>query len=297
MYETYYGFNEKPFALNPDPDFFYSSKRHKTAFAMLEYGLTTQMGFTVVTGEVGSGKTTLVRRILKQIPGMDDQITVGLITNTHKSFGNLLEWILLAFDLPYKDMSKVELYQTFIDFVIEEYAQNRRVVLFIDEAQNMDVDTLEELRLLSNVNADKDLIMQLILVGQPELLEKLKRPDLRQFAQRISVDYHLMPLSFKETQGYIRHRLVVAEGDPNLFDAMACGAIYYHSGGVPRLINTLCDTALVYGFAEDKTLIDIEVIFSVVADKKLGGLMPLSDRPEGLSREEIYEQIAEMCGE
>jgi type II secretory pathway predicted ATPase ExeA len=187
MYEAFFGLNRRPFSLTPDPDFLYLSKQHAVTLAMLEYGLGSQAGFTLITGEIGSGKTTLIRHILKHIGG---DVTVGVITNTHRNFGNLLTWILSAFGLERKHTDKVEMYQQLIDFVATEFLQGRRVVLIVDEAQNMDVETLEELRLLSNMNIGDELLLQLVIVGQPELQQTLMRPELAQFAQRISVEHH-----------------------------------------------------------------------------------------------------------
>ncbi len=272
MYESFYGFKEKPFSLLPDPAFLYMSKKHRQALSMLEYGLMNQAGFTVITGEIGAGKTTLIRLLLEQ---MDQDVTVGLVSNTHPSFGEMLQWVLLAFGLPYRGKEKVEMYETLVEFLIKEYGNNRRTVLIIDEAQNMSPEGLEELRMLSNINANKDQIFQLILVGQPELKDKLRRPELVQFAQRIAVDFHLEKLSLQETWKYIRHRLTTAGGDPDLFDSAACAAIHYYTKGTPRLINVLCDTALVFAFAEGLKVIDADVIHDVVKDKKLGGILPV----------------------
>ena len=272
MYESFYQFSEKPFTLLPDPGFLFLSDKHRMALTLLEYGLMNQAGFTVISGDIGTGKTTLIRHLLDH---MDREHTVGLISNTHRQFGELLQWILLAFNLDHANMNKVEMYQRFVDFIIDEYAHNRRTVLIIDEAQNMDAETLEELRMLSNINADKDQALQVILVGQRELRDTLRRPDLVQFAQRISVDYHLNPLSEEETIGYIRHRLEVAGGNPELFDAEACRAVHRFSNGVPRLINLLCDTALVYGFAEQVDQIDSILVTDVAREKQQGGIFPV----------------------
>lgn len=288
MYETYFGFHEKPFSLIPDPDFLYLSEGHRAALSLLEYGISEQTGFVVISGEVGSGKTTLVRRLLSSV---SDDIVVGLITNTHPSFGELLQWICLAFDLEHRDKGKVELYQGFLDFLIEQYAASRRTVLLIDEAQNLSPEALEELRMLSNINADKDYLIQLILLGQPELLAKLRRPDLRQFVQRIGVDYHLGPLTFADTLAYIRHRLIVAGGAPELFDDPACAAVYHYSGGVPRVANVLCDLALVFAYAEDRPQIDIDIVMEVAATRRKSGLAIFRPDPDSQSREEIKRTI------
>jgi len=280
MYESYYGFREKPFSLLPDPSFIFPSKKHRLAQAMLEYGLMNQAGFTVITGEIGSGKTTLVRQLLSQI-ALDQNISVGLVSNTHRSFGELMQWVLLAFDLDYHNKSKVEMYQIFSEFMKREYELGHRTVLIIDEAQNLSPDALEELRMLSNINADKDQYLQLVLIGQPGLKDLLRRPELEQFAQRIAIDFHLQTLDLQETCEYIRHRLVVAGGDPNLFEATACVAVHFYTRGTPRLINVLCDTALVCAFAEQREKVDADLIHDVVRDKHVGGILPVSQLDEG----------------
>jgi len=270
MYEKFYGFKEKPFSLLPDPSFLYLGKRHRTALTMMQYSMMNQAGFSLITGEIGSGKTTLVRQLLSE---MEQDVTVGLISNTHRSFGELLQWVLMAYGLDYKGREKLELYENFVSFLIKEYAQNRRTVLIVDEAQNLSPDTLEELRMLSNINADKDQVLQLILVGQPELRRILQRPDLEQFAQRVSVSYHLEALSLDETPGYIRHRITMAGGHRDLFEMSTYAIIWYHSRGVPRVINILCDTALVYGYAEQKPRIDAGILHDVVRDRRMGTIL------------------------
>jgi general secretion pathway protein A len=286
MYETFYGFKEKPFSLLPDPGFLFLSEKHGAALTMLQYGLMNQAGFTVITGEIGSGKTTLIRYLLDEV---SHEITVGLVSNTHRTFGELLQWVLLAFNLEYRDKKKVELYQTLADFIVKEYSQNRRTVLIIDEAQNLDAEALEELRMLSNINADKNQILQLILVGQPGLRETLKLPELHQFAQRIAVDYNLQPLNLEETWRYIRHRLTTAGGDPNLFDTKACAAVYYYASGTPRLINVLCDTALVFGFGEQKRKIDLDIVIRVAHEKQKGGIFPVREDKDHVERTVVRE--------
>ena len=274
MYESFYGFREKPFSLLPDSGFLYLSSKHKMALTLLEYGLMSQAGFSVISGDIGTGKTTLIRKLLSQI---GDDIRVGLISNTHQSFGELMQWVALAFDIPHAGKDKVQLYQQFIDFIINEYAKGRRTVLIVDEAQNMSAETLEELRMLSNINADKDQVLQIILVGQRELRDTLRRPDLVQFAQRIAVDYHLEPLSREEVSEYIHHRCKVAGGKPDLFSDQACEAVFELTKGVPRLINTLCDTVLVYGYAEQRERVDAKLVQDVGQDKQLGGLFTVNE--------------------
>jgi general secretion pathway protein A len=225
----------------------------------------------LLTGEVGSGKTMLIRQLLARLP---DDICVGLIANTNAHFGKLLQWVCLAFELEYRNKDDAELYQTFVDFLVHQYSQGRRVLLIVDEAQNLDPLMLEELRVLSNVNADRHLVLQTILVGQPELRETLRRTDLRQFAQRISTDYHLPTLSMHETRSYVQHRLNIVGGEPDLIAVDAIDLAWSRSGGVPRLINQLCDTALVYGFADQRERIDLALMSQVVEDRLAGGLFP-----------------------
>lgn len=281
MYETYYGFREKPFSIIPDPDFLYFSPKHRMAFDLLEYGLINQAGFSVITGEIGTGKTTLIRHLLTQL-GPD--INVGLISNIHQSFGELLQQILFAFNLEYRGKEKVEMFHNFLDFLVRQYAHNKRTVLIVDEAQNLPAETLEELRMLSNVNADKAQLLQVILIGQAGLRDTLRLPNMEQFAQRIAVDYHLAPLDQGETRTYICHRIGIAGGDdPTLFDDAACAAVFQFSGGVPRLINLLCDTALVYGFAEQKRKIDAQLVRDVAADKQQSGISPLREKSAAAS--------------
>jgi len=288
VYERLYGFREKPFSILPDPSFLFFSRKHRMALDLLEYGMMNQAGFNVITGEIGTGKTTLVRHVLNQL---DRDVTVGIISNTHRSFGELLQWILFAFKLEHRGKEKVEMFQDFLDFLIDQYAQNRRTLLIVDEAQNMSGDALEELRMLSNVNADKDQVLQMILVGQAGLRDMLRQPEFEQFAQRIAVDYHLEPLDAEETRAYIYHRIKVAGGTgARIFDSAACDAVYEHSRGVPRLINLLCDTALVYGFAKHKSAIDALTVHEVAYDKRKGGIFPdkreaqsFLDRPEAVT--------------
>lgn len=269
MYQKHFGFRERPFSLNPDPAFLYRGRKHGMALTMLDYGLLNDAPIIVISGEIGAGKTTLIRHLLNQL---DATATVGLISNTHKAFGELIQWVSMAFGLAYEGKEKVALYRNFMDFLIQEYSKGKRTVLIVDEAQNMDADTLEELRVISNINADKNVVLQLILTGQPELRQTLRQPKLEQFAQRIAVDYHLEALDLKETREYIQYRLVVAGGSKNLFLPDAIIAVYQHAAGVPRLINSLCDTALVYTFAEGRSRVTGKIVHELVAEKNAKGL-------------------------
>ncbi len=273
MYEAFYGFSEKPFSLLPDPGFLYLGERHQEALSLLEYGLMYRAGIILITGQIGCGKTTLIRHLIQN---QDADMVVGNITNTHHSFGELLKWVMLAFDLEYKGKDRVELYHDLIEYLNKQHRAKKRVTLIIDEAQNMGADTLEELRMLSNINVDKDQVLQIILVGQPELRDLLLKPELMQLTQRISVDYFLEALSPREAFEYIRHRIEVVGGDPDIIDLLAFKSIYEHSNGIPRLINTICDTAFVYGFAEQSEKITKEIVDEVLRDKSKGRILPLA---------------------
>ena len=275
MYTEFFGLSDKPFNQVPDPDFLYLSPNHKKALTMLEYGIASHAGFTVITGAIGAGKTTLIRALLNKI---DDNCLIGLINNTHESFGSLLEWVLDALDVKSNSVDNAGRYRDYVNFVIERYAEGRRVVLIIDEAQNLTVKALEELRLLSNIHIDDDIFLQLILTGQPELIEKLNKPELEQFAQRIGVEFHLKALDYRQTEKYIMHRLTKAGALDSIFTHEACAAIFCYSEGVPRRINNLCDFALVYAFADNTKVIKIETVLKMMIDKKVSRIIKPSDK-------------------
>ena len=272
MYESFYGLKEKPFSMLPDPGFMYLSKKHQKALTLFEYGLMSNAGFCVISGEIGSGKTTLLRKLLDN---MSRKITVGMITNTHKQFGELLDWVLSAFDIHERGLNEVEKHQRFIDFLLEQYAAKKTTLLIVDEAQNMTPDKLEELRMLSNINTGKDQVLQVILSGQPELQDTLRLPEMKQFIQRIAVDYHLVSLNEEETLGYIEHRLSVAGADKPIFTKEAGEMLHKYSGGTPRLLNLLCDTAMVYGFADQKEIIDDDIVAEMILERMQDSLVPL----------------------
>ncbi len=269
MYEAFYGMRERPFALLPDASFLYLSKGHSTALTLLRYSVMSRQGFTVVSGEVGGGKTTLINRLLDEL---GSNVTVGLINFTTRSFGEMGEWIMMAYGLPYKGKGKVELYDDFVQFMIREYAAGRPVVLIVDEAQNLGIRGLEEIRMLSNVNSQKDYLLHVILVGQPELRSLMQAPQLRQLTQRVSVAFHLKRLTDEEVREYIIHRVTLVGGSAELFGEPAIRLITAASEGIPRLINTFCDLALVYGFSEDKTVIGATEVRAVLEDRRRMGL-------------------------
>lgn len=264
MYLNHFGFNSKPFAMSPDPTFLYESQQHAAALTMLEYAMESHAQFCLLTGEIGSGKTTLVRRLIRML---GDRVTVGLVSNTHGRFRSIHPWALSALSITPRDSSEISHYEALNEFFIGEYAKGRRTLLIFDEAQNLSIRTLEELRLLSNVNSENDVVLQTILVGQPELRLKMARPDLRQFAQRVVVDFHLNALTLSDAESYIWHRLAVAGRGDSVFQRKAIKIVHEHSGGVPRLINQLCDLSLVYAFADQARMVTPEIVERVLRDR------------------------------
>ncbi len=279
MYTEFYGFREKPFNLVPDPDFLYPSSKHRMALTYLEYALLDNIGFVLLTGEIGAGKTTIIRKLLSQI-GTD--IEVAVIFNTNVTSEQLLELILQEFDQELPEGGKSAYIDILNQFLINEYSQGKRVVLIVDEAQNLSQEALEEVRMLSNLQSDKDMLLQIVLVGQPGLRAKLCHPSLDQLRQRIAVTYNLAPLSIDETQEYVIHRLQKSGAKANgLFLPETLESIFHHSGGIPRAINILCDAALLYGYADELRTIDKQVIEHVVNDRwEIGGLPSFSGGQE-----------------
>jgi len=264
LYTKHFGFTERPFTLLPDPDFLFWSADHTRAYAVLEYGITVRSPLTVITGEVGAGKTTLVQQLLAS---MDGDVTVGLISNAQGGRGDLLRWVLYALGVdPVSSDDYVSMFHQFQDFVIAEYAQGRNVVLVIDEAQNLSMEALEELRMFTNINANKDELLQVILVGQPELRETIEAPRLSQFAQRVMATYHLTGLDAKNTADYIAHRLIHAGGTGREISSYAVRSIFAQSRGVPRLINKLCELALVYAAGANEQVVSANTVQELIRD-------------------------------
>ncbi|MBB5224411.1 type II secretory pathway predicted ATPase ExeA [Amaricoccus macauensis] len=269
IYNEHFGLTERPFTLLPDPDFLYWSDSHSRAYTMLEYGMLTHAPITVITGEIGAGKTTLLRHLLRTLP---EEFTVGLISNAQGNRGELLHWVLMALGVQTDGSATyVQLFAQFQDFLIEEYAAGRRTMLIFDEAQNLSVETLEELRMFSNINADKDELIQLVLVGQPELRDLIAQPRLVQFAQRVAAEYHLPAMPADSVSAYINHRLKIAGATREIFTPAACECVHLASKGVPRLINQICDYGLVYAFTDGLDTVDAGVIEQVVTDRRRHG--------------------------
>ena len=278
MYESYFQLRERPFALSPDPDYLYPSRVHREALDYLRYGIETQAGFVLITGEIGSGKTTLLQALLR---GLDGQTTVVRLMNTMLEPRELLEAIAIDLGIPPSPSGKPALLRDLSIRLVEERAAGRLVLLVIDEAQNLGLPALEEIRMLSNLETEKSKLLQIVLVGQPDLRQQLDLPRLEQLRQRITVSYHLQALDADETERYINHRLRrAALGAPLQFPREVTDRVYARARGVPRLINVICDATLVYAYAEDRRAIEAALMDEVFAELEATGVLrPETERP------------------
>jgi general secretion pathway protein A len=274
MYERFYNLRERPFSLSPDPEYLYLSRVHREALDSLRYGIESSAGFIVVTGEIGAGKTTLLQALVRRL---DERTIVGRIVSTALSSRELLEAIALEFGLDTTGKSKPVLLRDLGQFLLEQRSQGRRPLLMIDEAQNLTARGLEEVRLLSNLETEKSKLLQILIVGQPNLREVISSPELKQFHQRVAVRYHLSSLDESETAAYINSRLNhAANAAPPHFPADAAALVHRRSGGVPRIINVICDAALVYGYAEDRPKIDRFLVQETIVELEASGILPPS---------------------
>jgi general secretion pathway protein A len=264
IYTDYFGLTERPFSLVPDPDFLFWTPQHRRAFSMLEYGILTRAPITLITGEVGAGKTTLLQQLLRSV---GPEVRVGLVSNAQGGRGELVRWVLLALGLPAPhDDTYVDLFGRFQEHLISEYAAGRRVILIFDEAQNLAREALEELRMYTNINANKDELLQLVLVGQPELRDMVHRPDMTQFAQRVVANFHLPSMTAEQVRDYIGHRLAVAGSTTPVFSRAAATLIHEATRGVPRLVNQLADLSMVYAFTKGERSVSHTTVREVIDD-------------------------------
>ncbi len=273
MYKEFFGLRENPFNLTPDPDFLYLGKVHRKAMAYLTYGLEARKGFIQFTGEIGSGKTTLLKTLLMR---NRSKIRSAFIVNTKATFEQLFRMILYQFSVIELEAmySKEVLLSKFSDYLVEQAKQNYPVVIIFDEAQNIEMSVLEEIRMLSNLETEKQTLVQMIFVGQPELRETFLLPKFKQLKQRISVAYHIYPLSKEDTGAYINHRLKIAGAENgSIFTQCACDEVYAYSNGVPRLINTACDATLLAGYVDERKTLDEKFVKEVIGEliEDMGG--------------------------
>lgn len=264
LYTAHFGLTTRPFALAPDPDFLFWPPAHRRAYTMLEYGVMTHSPITLITGDIGAGKTTLLLHLMRSL---GPEISVGLISNPNGSRAELLRWVLMALGQPAAlTDSYVDLFSRFQAYLIGEYAAGHRVVLIFDEAQNLSSDALEEIRMFTNINSGKDEILQLVLVGQPELRDTIGQPNMRQFAQRVAANYHLTAMDQRTVRAYVTHRMKVAGREEKVFTTPAVDLIYRTTGGVPRLVNQLCDLSLVYAFSKGRQSVSAVTVQQVLDD-------------------------------
>lgn len=264
MYAGHFGLTKRPFTLVPDPEFLFWSPQHRRAFAVLEFEIMARAPITLITGEVGSGKTTLLHALLGR---MTEDLRVGLVANAQGDRGELLQWAMNALGMEIRDgESYVQMFRRFQDQLVADYAAGRRVILIFDEAQNLTKQGLEELRMFTNINSNQDELIQLILVGQPELREMVLAPDLRQLAQRVAASFHLKALDDAATAEFIAHRLQMAGGSGKEITSEATKAVFAATAGVPRLINQLCDLAMLYAWSDNQAEVTEETVARVLED-------------------------------
>ena len=292
MYEDYYGFTEKPFSLTPDPKYLFKSASHASAFELLQYAVRRREGFVVITGDIGTGKTTLCRALLEQI---DRKTFTALVLNPFVSEEDLLRLVLQEFGVVSREeikrgrlagVSKQELIETLNEFLLSLQAIGAQALLIIDEAQNLPLQVLEQIRILSNLETEKEKLLQIVLVGQSNLKDLLRRPDLRQLDQRVSIRYDLKPLTAEETAAYVQHRLSVAGGGAAVtFAPKALARVHQFTGGIPRLINLLCDRALLTAYSAHATRVAAAAVASAAASLEL-------ERPAGRRRGWLRQRLA-----
>jgi putative secretion ATPase (PEP-CTERM system associated) len=274
MYESFYGLTAKPFQLKPDPNFFFGSKGHKRAMAYLEYGLSQGDGFIVITGEVGAGKTTLMRNLFRQLE--KEKIVAAQIVNTHVGSDDILRLVISAFGIECHDENKATLLTRLEKFLRDCDRQGLRALLVVDEAQNLSPDAVEELRMLSNFQTDERSLLQTFLLGQPEFRKTMLSENMKQLLQRVIASYHLGPLDLTDTRSYIEHRLHTVGWTTNpVISAEAFSAIYNYTGGIPRKINALCDRLFLMGYLEEYHGFGAPEVAQVIADIRQETTIPL----------------------
>jgi general secretion pathway protein A len=289
MYESHYGLSSKPFQLNPDPAFYYASKQHRRAKAYLDYGVLRNEGFIVITGEIGAGKTTIVRGLLDSLD--PSKVVAGNVVSTQLEADDTLRMVAAAFGVKTKDTAKADLLMALEAFLIGQTMQGKRCLLIVDEAQNLSPPAVEELRMLSNFQFGNQALLQSFLVGQPEFRDILQHPQMQQLRQRVIAACHIGPLDLEETQGYIDHRLKCAgsTGRPH-FEPESFPAIFEASGGIPRRINSICDRLLLLGYLAERETLTADDVNEVAKEiREESGLTP-----RGVVQAPVSRAVAEV---
>jgi general secretion pathway protein A len=292
MYERFYNLRERPFSLSPDPDYLYRSRVHREALGCLQYGIEGYAGFVLLTGNIGCGKTTLLQTVLREL---DRPTSVSWLVNTMLDARELIEAVMLDFGMsPQPGMSKPHLLRELGRFLYQQRTADRLALLIIDEAQNLSLGALEEVRMLSNLETEKSKLLHIVLVGQPSLRDLMARPEMEQLRQRVTVSYHLHPLAEDETAAYVNHRLrCAAIGDPLVFPGDVTDLMHVHSGGVPRKLNIIGDAILLFGYGEDRRTIDVDFVQDVLDELRSTGIISSPQTPEPSS---LMNQMAAAAG-
>jgi general secretion pathway protein A len=282
MYNSFFGFDAEPFRVNPDPRFLYFSDSHREALATLVYAVHGRKGFIVLTGEVGTGKTTVLNALLHKL---DPEVQGAYLFNTKLTLEDFFSYLFEELELdPVVPFKKGTILHRLNHYLIERLRKGQQTLLVIDEAQNLSVELLEEIRMLSNLETPQSKLLQIILVGQPELAEKLRRPELRQLRQRVELSHTICPLSAQETVEYVRERLLIAGHDAgDVFTGPAARAVYRYSGGVPRVINVLCDNALLFAFVQKSLRVSAQMVREAAEDIGLSPAELVGGQPRGLN--------------
>jgi putative secretion ATPase (PEP-CTERM system associated) len=291
MYERFYRLRERPFALSPDPDYLYPSRVHREALDYIRFGIEGYAGFVVITGEIGSGKTTLLQVLLR---GLDGQTAVVRLVNTLLTGRELIESLLIDLGVADPPPTKPLMLRELAARLVEHRTAGRRVVAVIDEAQNLSLEALEELRMLSNLETEKSKLIQIVLVGQPDLRDTLDRPSLEQLRQRVTVRYHIEPLDAEETAHYVNHRLArAATGAPLTFPRNVTDAIHARSRGVPRMINVICDGVLLCGYADESPVIDLALVRTAIEELESSTVLRSTEGPRPVPPPPAREPVAQ----
>jgi general secretion pathway protein A len=299
MYKSFFGLKENPFNVNPDPRYLFLTKQIEEALSGLMYGIQTRKGFITLTGEVGTGKTTLVNRLLDWLHLK--RTKTAFLFNSRMNTNQLFDFIMAEFDIPCDNKSKSQQLMKLNHWLLERYRAGETAVLIVDEAQNLTFPVLEEIRLLTNLETSTEKLLQIVLSGQPELEERLKLPQLRQLRQRITLRCRTMPLTSEQTHDYIQERLRIAGGDPQqeLFSEKALESVHYFSMGIPRVINLLCEHALINSFVEQQKVVEVKVIEEVAREFQLDEVEPLAPPASLRPDAEVFqsEQFIQNLGE
>jgi putative secretion ATPase (PEP-CTERM system associated) len=292
MYERFYHLRERPFSLSPDPDYLYPSRVHREAMTYLRYGIEGHAGFILITGEIGSGKTTLLQTALRSL---DHQTSVSRIVNTMLDARELLEAVMLDFGLdPGSNRSKPLLVRDLARYLVEQRRSGRLALLVIDEAQNLSLAALEEVRMLSNLETEKSKLVQIVLVGQPTLRDLMSRPELEQLHQRVTVSYHLQPLDSADTAAYINHRLKrAAIGAPLELSRDVTDLVHLHSEGIPRKINVIADAVLLFGYGEEQHAISVDLTQEAIEELENAGVLQPSNQARGVISPRLATAVRE----